>query len=244
MLLGLLWAPSQAVGRSGATVGAITRAAVGIADAEGLAAVTMRRVADVVGVGAMTLYSYVPGHAELLELMLDDVARAVYPPGTEPETADGWRAGVQRVVEANWAHHLAHPWTLEVSPGRPVLGPGVAMKYEAELRPLDGVGLTDDEMDNLLTTVLGMVESAAKAHVGLERVRAETGLTDDQWWAMAAPVLAPAISHLDLPTAGRVGESVASAGRPAESLRYGLDRLLDGVQAGLDRAVGRPASEG
>src|SRR3712207_7527124 len=75
-LLEVLWAPSTRVGRSGATVGAIIEAAIDLADGAGLEAMTMRSVAERVGVGAMTLYGYVPGKAELLELMLDRVAGA------------------------------------------------------------------------------------------------------------------------------------------------------------------------
>lgn len=220
------------------TVGSITQAAVDLADAAGLAAVTMRRVAEAVGTGAMTLYGYVPGRAELVELMLDAVAATVYddrPAPADLAATQGWRAGVLAVAEANWHHHLAHPWTVEIPPGRPVLGPGVTVKYEVELRPLDGIGLADVEMDHVLTSVEGMVRSAAGWQIGLDRVRAETALTDEQWWAIAAPVLGPAVAHLDLPTASRVGQAVASVGDPYASLRYGLDRLLDGVAATLDR---------
>jgi hypothetical protein len=77
-LIDLMWNPSTAVGRSGATVAGIVDAALAIADADGLEAVTMRAVADWVGIGAMTLYGYVPGKAELVELMVDAVVGRTY----------------------------------------------------------------------------------------------------------------------------------------------------------------------
>lgn len=239
-LVGLLWTPSEAPGRTGLTVGGITATAVALADAEGLAAVTMRRVADSLGVGAMSLYTYVPGRAELVELMLDRVATEVYDGGPTPaeaRAAGGWRAGVGRVADANWAHHLTHRWTVDVPPARPVLGPGVSGKYEAELAALDGIGLEDLEIEHVLATVVGLVAYAARWRIGLDRVRAESGLTDEQWWRVVGPSLGAAMQGRSYPLAERVGtavgEAVNAADDPELSMRYGLDRLLDGVAARL-----------
>jgi hypothetical protein len=122
---------------------------------------------------------------------------------------------------------------VEVPPERPILGPGVSVKYEQELAAVDGIGLADVEMDHLLTAVLGMVAAAARWQIGLERVRGSSGLTDEQWWAVAGPALADVVTAVDLPVASRVGQSVGSAGDPLGSLRWGVARLLDGVDAGL-----------
>ena len=237
-LIGLLWTPSSAVGRSGVTVGAVTEAAIRLADAEGLESVTMRRLADDLGVGAMTLYTYVPGRTELVELMLDRVAGQVYP-DRAPVDAPDWRGGMERVVEANWAYLMAHPWTVDVPPGRPVLGPGVSTKYELELAPLDGIGLTDLEMNNVLTAVVGLVTYSARWYLTLDRVRSDTALTDEQWWHAVGPSLGAAIaaSGATFPLAGRVGtavgEALSAADDPEGAMRYGVERLLDGVAARL-----------
>ncbi|MDQ2845516.1 MAG: TetR family transcriptional regulator, partial [Actinomycetota bacterium] len=173
-LLTLMWTPQQAVGRTGVTLAAITAAAAALADAEGLPAVTMRRVAQSVEVAAMTLYTYVPGRPELLELMLDSMAAATYEGRALPADCGDWRSGVEYLAQRNWEHALLHRWTVEIPPARPILGPGVTMKYERELAPLDGIGLTDHQMGQLLTSVLAMVTQAASWQSGLDRIRAET----------------------------------------------------------------------
>ena len=232
-LVGLLWSPSQDVGRRGVTVGSIVATAVRIADAEGLPALSMRRLADEAGVGAMTLYGYLPGRAELLELMLDSVAPQVYAGVPLPRDMPTLRAAVRHIADRNWAQALAHPWVVDIAPGRPIVGPGECLKYELELEPLDGIGLGDVEMDALLATVLSMVASAARWQAALERARADSALDDNQWWEASEPVLAEAMAGLDLPIASRVGASVGSAGNPAATLAYGLTALLDGVAARL-----------
>lgn len=232
-LVELLWTPSQAIGRSGVTLAGITAAAVQIADAEGLDAVTMRRVAEQVGVGAMSVYTYVPGRAELVELMLDRVAAQVYDDRPLPCDQGGWRAGMEYVSRANWEHLQRHPWASDVPPGRPILGPGVSTKFEVELQPLDGVGLDDHAMNHLLACVLGLTTQAARWDASLRRSRADSGLTDQEWWDRTGPQLGEAMKGVELPVASRVGETVASAGDPEDSLRFGLTHLLDGVAATL-----------
>lgn len=233
-LLTLLWSPPERAARSGLTVPAITAAAVALADADGLAAVTMRRVAEALGTGTMSLYTHVPGKPELVELMVDHAADRVYAEGDRPDEVADWRAGVRRVAEANWSHHLRHPWTVEVTPGRPVLGPGVCGKYETELAPFDGIGLSDVEMDLALSALLGLVESSARWQIGLDRTRAESGVGDPGWWEQVGPVLAQAMQGREYPLGARVGtaagEQYQSAGDPQAQLRFGVECFVAGVE--------------
>jgi AcrR family transcriptional regulator len=95
-------------------------AAIAVADTDGLAGLSMRAVAERLGVTAMALYTYVPGKDELVDLMYDG-AHAELP--ARYDLGQGWRAAV-----TSWATHLVgfyvrHPWTLQVSFARPVLGP-------------------------------------------------------------------------------------------------------------------------
>src|SRR5262245_64029270 len=119
----LLWGTARPPSRGpkpGLTTQQIVAAAIAVADAEGLAALSMRRVAEHLGVGAMSLYTYVPGKAELIDLMVD----AVY--GELPGSADvdgGWRERLEGVARANWALYRRHPWMLQVASVRPALGP-------------------------------------------------------------------------------------------------------------------------
>jgi AcrR family transcriptional regulator len=236
-LVGLLWRPTEAVSRSGLTPRRITDAAIAVADAEGIDALTIRRVAGDLGVSPMALYPHIAGRAELVELMLDAVAAEVYADGPPPADAPDWRGRVTRVAHANWAYHLAHPWTVEVSPGRPVPGPGVSAKYEAELGAFEGIGLSDLEMEHALTAVLGLVASAARTTLALRRVRAESELTDVQWWAAVGPALGQAMAGGAFPIADRVsaslGEATGLSTDPEGAFGFGLRLLLDGLEAVL-----------
>src|SRR5690606_36837380 len=123
------------------TVPQIVRAAIELADADGMAALSMRRVADALGVAAMTLYSYVPGKAELLDLMLDAVSgETARPPITD------WRSALTQIAEENWALYHRHPWILQIVTYRPPLGPNIIAKYDYELSAVDGIGLSDVEI--------------------------------------------------------------------------------------------------
>jgi AcrR family transcriptional regulator len=232
-LLQLMWAPSTKVGRSGVTVVSLIEAAVALADDSGLGALTMRAVAERVGIGVMTLYGYVPGKPELLELMLDSVAGATYAVGDRPGDQQGWQVAVRHIAARNYAHALAHGWSVEVPPGRPILGPGICQKYEWELTPLDGIGLSDKEMDDVVTTLVNMATGAARWQLGLDRVRADSQLSDENWWALSQPVLASAMEGRELPVSARVDASLASAGDPRQSLLTGVELLITGLDQTL-----------
>ena len=181
----------------------------------------------------MSLYSYVPGKAELLELMLGAHAGQVYADGRRPTDRPDRRAALTFVALANFEAAVAHPWTLDVPAGRPVPGPGVTGKYEIELAALDGSGLSDVEMDHTLTGLLGLAHAAARAQVGLDRVRRASGRSDNEWWQQVGPALATAVAARRFPLADRVGtaaaEAVDAAADPAGALRYSVGLLLDGL---------------
>ena len=107
--------------RQGLTIDQVVAAATALADAEALDAVTMRRVAARLGVVPMTLYTYVPAKAELLDLMLDSAYAAM--PRTDT-AGRPWRERLAAVAAENQALFEAHPWAAAVSAIRPPLGPG------------------------------------------------------------------------------------------------------------------------
>ncbi len=237
--LALLWGPQDRAGRSGLTVRAVVQAAVELADAGGIDAVSMRAVAERLGAGTMSLYTHVPGKPALVELMIDTVNGELYADLDEPARQGDWRTGVRFVARRNWDLHLRHPWLLQIPQGRPVLGPNISNKYEAELRPLDGIGLSDAAMDAVLTMVLVHVQGLARWHAALTADRDAAGEDDEQWWTSIEPALAAVMDAAAYPVAGRVGRAVGeqlhSVGDPAAVLDFGLDRILDGVSGILER---------
>jgi len=238
--LRLLWRDPAAIPRHGPrqqlTIDQVVAAATALADAEGLDAVTMRRVAGRLGVVPMSLYTYVPGKAELLDLMLDAAYQRM------PRTATAgppWRHRVAAVAADNRALFEAHPWAAVVSTARPPLGPGLMAKYEHELAALDGLGLTDIQMDAALTYLLTFVQAWARAAADAQATRQGTALDEEQWWAASAPVLARVLDPGAYPLAARVGTAAGTAHRaaysPGHAWEFGLRAVLDGLAALIER---------
>ncbi|WP_406315462.1 TetR/AcrR family transcriptional regulator [Streptosporangium sp. NBC_01639] len=241
--LALLWRTSERTSRKGKpdlSVDRIVRAGIEIADAEGLAALSMRRVAERLGVGTMSLYTYVPGKAELLDVMLD----TVYGETARPrDVAEGWRARLTLVARENWELCRRHPWTLQVDTGRPPLGPNLMAKYDYELGAIADTGLTEVEMDAVLSLVLGHVHSTVRGAVAAARIEQDTGVSDEQWWQAHRPVFEKIFNPASYPTAvrvgGAVGETYQAAYVPPEQLfSFGLERVLDGVEVLIARRRG------
>lgn len=221
--------------RPSRSVDDVVAAATTLADEKGLAAVTVRAVAHELGIAPMSVYTHVPGKAELLDLVLDDLYLRMPRPAWRSRS---WRRRLTAVAEANRALLRAHPWVTELaSLSRPPLGPGVFAKYEHELAAFDGTGLDDVEVDAALTFLLGFVHQQARAEYDARRTTAATGASDQQWWEANAPLLAR-IDYSSYPRATRVGEaagaSQGSAYEPERAWRFGLGRVLDGL-AGVIR---------
>lgn len=240
--LALLWGeqPSRP-GRRGPTrslsVAHIVDAALDLADSDGLVAVTVRAVAERVGVSAMSLYTYVPGKPELLDLMVD--ARYLRMPRDPWDDSTPWRARLGAVAEDNRTLLLQHPWLTEVAAlSRPPLGPGVMAKYEHELAALDGTGLDDVRLDAALTHLLGFVQAHCRAAHDATRVTTDSATSDAEWWAANQPLLARVLDPAAYPRAVRVGAAAGEAQGAAWSARhaweFGLARTLDGLAALID----------
>jgi AcrR family transcriptional regulator len=232
--LALLWRDQAAVPRRGPrqhlTIDQIVAAATSLADDEGLDAVTMRGMAQSLGVVPMTLYTYVPGKAELLDLMLDAAYQRMPRAGTAGQP---WRQRVTAIAGENRALFQAHPWAAVISTIRPPLGPGLMAKYEHELSALDGLGLDDIDIDAALTHVLTFVQAWARAAADAQATRHDSAMDDEQWWAATAPLLERVLDPSAYPTAVRVGTAAGTAHRsaynPEHAYNFGLQIVLDGL---------------
>jgi AcrR family transcriptional regulator len=237
--MALLWRSTRADEtrpgpRPSLDLGRIVTAAIRLADADGLPALSMRRVAAELGVGAMTLYTHVPGKAELVALMHDAVLGELYP---QPPAGD-WRARLTAVAQANWDLLVRHPWVATVGTGRPILGPNLMAKYDVELAAVDGLGLGEVDMDLVVMLLTGFVKGiVAGLH---EKVAAEqqSGMTEEQWWAATEPHVERVFDAERFPTAARVGpvSGPELGAYPAErAFDFGLQRVLDGIATMIER---------
>jgi AcrR family transcriptional regulator len=204
--------------------------AIELADKEGLTAVSMRRLAERLDVGTMSVYTYVPSKHELFDLMVDRVMGETEV--TYPRKA-GWRAKLEAHARAGWEIRLRHPWLQQMPRSRPLLGPNGLDRYEQSVAALAGVGLTGSEIDLVVTLVSAYVEGAAR----YQPVAAspETGVGDAEWWGSVNPVIEevwdaerfPTLSGADMEGGWlRTGQRDAAA-----AFDFGLARVLDGVEA-------------
>lgn len=217
-------------------LGALVSAAIEIADTEGLGAVSTRRVAEKVGISPMSFYTYIPGKAELLDLMLDTVGGRDI--GEVPEfDPSQWRANLTLMAVGLRDFYLRHPWVIDLATHRPVLGPGTMTAYEFALRVVDGLGLTPIEMDLVVTTIGSYTIGSARSQAQAKKVREATGLSDDQWWYAIEPYLSTR-DFSAWPVSQRIGPIVGELyglGDPDMAFKFGIERLLDGFAVLIER---------
>lgn len=245
--LELLWGARERPGRGpkpALSIDQIVQVAVEIADAEGLAALSMRRVAQHLGFTTMSLYRYVPGKAELVDLMLDTVVGE--PPAVEPAAA-GWRGELARWASAQLAVFHRHPWALQVVVASPPMGPNNLAWFEAGLQALSGAGLDEVEMIYAVLLVNNYVRGAAQVAVGLVHAEPHTGVSAQEWGSVYGRFLARVADAGRYPTLARLVSSGAFAApdeqpeQDDDDFGFGLARVLDGIEALVrSRAEGRP----
>ncbi len=185
----------------------IVRAAVEIADAEGLAALSMRGVAARLDVATMSLYRHVASKDELVLLMAD----AAYGEESYPaEVPNGWRPRLELGARVLWTLYRRHPWLPHLSSlTRPVPLPNLMVHAEWALSALDGYGLDPATMLNLHVLLYSYVQGIA---VNLEReaqAEAASGLSEDEWMDTQAPAMDAIAASGDYPTFARVTAAFA-----------------------------------
>jgi len=233
--LGLLWGTAEQ-GRRGPkpsrSAEEVIAAAVALADAEGLSALSMRRVAEAVGLSAMALYTYVPSKAELIDVMLDRVAAEALDPPPEART---WRERLEFIARQRWLLGQRHPWTLQVAQHRPPLGPNTLARVETALRAIDGIGLSDLEMDHVIRVLHDYVGGALRATLEAREVEQHSELSDEQWLSLNTALLHDIVDLERFPTSIRVSEARRAAYKHvldrSRAFDFGLQRVLDGIGA-------------
>jgi AcrR family transcriptional regulator len=234
-VLSLLWRdptqePSLRRGpQQRASLDAVLDTAIEVADAEGLEALSMRALAGRLGLGVMSLYTYVPGRDELVVLMVDQaLGRSDRP----PHGADV-RRRLEAVAESAYAEFVAHPWLLGVEGLRAWLGPHATERYEWQLAAVDGLGLTDVQMDQAVALLAGIAATAARARHTVIAAERRSGQTELEWWQSNAAALEEAMGGRDFPLASRVGQAAGelyqAATDPDRQFRFALDRVIIGL---------------
>jgi AcrR family transcriptional regulator len=211
----------------------IVAAAIRLADADGLPAVSLRKVAAVLDAGPMRLYGYLSTKEELLDLMLDEVYAEI--PGPEP---GDWRAALRAIAHQLRAAARRHPWFADLVGGRPSLGPHSLAHMEKALAALDGVTGIDTIMQ-IFNVVSAYAIGAIRKEAANRRAEAASGMDERQWQRSVGPYFARVLATGRYPTLVRV---VRDAAHPSPDAVFdeGLDYVLAGVAA---RLAGTPRAD-
>jgi AcrR family transcriptional regulator len=215
--------------------------AVGIrlADEDGLAGVTMRRIAAELGVATMSLYPRVRGKGDLLVLMLDAVF-AEFPPPSPPPGAD-WRGQLEALARLQWGIYVRHPWLPQLlSLSRPQNAPHGMRHTEALLRAFDGFGLGQTALMHAAVVVAGYVRGCAIDLEAELRAQQDTGLTSDQWMRAHAPSFEATVAGEGFPMLTAVSDDDSVELTLSTLFEFGLRRLLDGFATWLDALPSHP----
>ncbi|MFJ8011835.1 TetR/AcrR family transcriptional regulator C-terminal domain-containing protein [Streptomyces sp. NPDC096339] len=207
----------------------IVRTAVEIADAEGLAALSMRGIAARIGVAPMSTYRYVPSKEDLVLLMADAAFGEETYPADAPED---WRSRVELSGRTLWRLYRRHPWLAQVgSLTRPLLVPNLMVHGEWVLDALDRQGLDPETVFDIHVLLYSHVQGLA-AHLETEaQAEATTGQSEEQWMDSRADALGNLVTSGRFPAFARVVGSFEDGYdlRLDKLFEFGLAALLDGL---------------
>ncbi|MEV7027688.1 TetR/AcrR family transcriptional regulator C-terminal domain-containing protein [Kitasatospora sp. NPDC093558] len=226
----LLWGPPAKPTRGpkpALSLERIAAAGIEVADAEGLGAVSMQRVAALLDFTKMALYRYVPGKAELVALMVES---AVAEPPAAP-AGGHWRDQLTAWAEELTRSFGAHPWLLDATVGPRVMGPKELAWLERVVSALDGHGLTGAERMDAAVLLAGHVRGIVEQ----SRAAGAEGSPEAQLLAVLGTLIQRHAA--DYPA---LAAAIAEPGGQDNALDFGLARILDGLAALIDQRAARP----
>ena len=200
----------------------LVRAAIRLADANGLDAVSLRKIAAALDVGPMRLYGYIATKEELLDLMLDSVYAEIRPAG------DDWRQALRSLAEATRQAAHQHEWLADLIGGRPQLGPHTLAAGDAVLAAMGEVEL--DVVVPAVAAVRAYVIGAVRREIAERRAERSSGMDIKRFQAAYGPYLERTFATGRFPalaTVVRDGPHLSAE----ETFRIGLEFLLDGIEA-------------
>ncbi len=243
--LDLLWGRREAGSRGprrGLSVTEVVAAAIRLADAEGLEALSMARVAKELGFTTMSLYRYVSSKEELLQLMWNDSAQEsgelVLDGDTWRERLRSWAVTQRRLIDQ-------HPWITQMPMAAPPLAPNSLTFVEKGLEALDGSGLADEDKLRVIGLLSSYTLSEARMANDAARAAAEAIAAGDDTasgWTFES-LLRELVDADRYPRLHRlawnaqIGNAPSGEDETAEFL-FGVDRILDGVQTLIEERNG------
>lgn len=222
--------PSQISRASGLDRERLVRSAIVLADRDGRAALSMRRLAAELGVGAMSLYRHVPDKDELLRLMADAAFGAEELPEPGP---DGWRAKLEYGARVQWRAFRRHPWLapelFSSLTHPPVVASGMR-HVDWALRALAGLGLDERTMLHTVVSLNGYVGGMAMSKAMEVESGRDTGISSAQRQLTHQTLLIELLHSGQFPALADAASRVGELGSLDELSEFGLQRQLDGIE--------------
>jgi AcrR family transcriptional regulator len=226
--------------KPGLTLARIVAAAVDVAATEGLACLSMKRVATELGASTMSLYRYVAAKDELLALMVD---AAIGTPPPRPGAEESWRAGLSRWSWAYLAVLRRHSWALRVPITGPQVTPNLTAWIEDGLRSMRDTGLTEPEKLSVILLLSGYVRNAATLAADMGAGASASGTPAPimpAWGRLLAQLTGPE----DFPSlhAALASGVFDQDDDPEDEFSFGLERVLDGIDTLVRKRRGRDSN--
>jgi AcrR family transcriptional regulator len=224
--------------RPGLSLAAIVDAGLRVAVTDGLAAVSMGRVAKELGAATMSLYRHVSAKDELLAHMVDAAFGAA---PDEPAPDESWRAGLTRWADAHLAVLRRHRWLVRVPISGPPLMPNQVLWFERGLQCLRATPLPEPEKPAVLLLVNGFVRNEATLEADLLQAAQASGVALEHAGAAYGRLLGRLTGPDRFPAIHAVlaARAFDPPGTTADDVRFGLDRILDGIEVLVRTRAGK-----
>jgi AcrR family transcriptional regulator len=222
--------------KRGLSLQQIVEAALAVAAADGLAAVSMSRIAAELGVGTMSLYRYVDSKRELLDLMVDT---ALGPP-RPPDRDASWRDGMSNWAWAELAAYRGNLWAVQVPLSGPPATPNALGWLELALFYMRGTGLDEGQKMSVILLASNYVRSEATMEAQLDAAVHAVGLSPSDLMAGYNKLLSSVLDPQRFPELAAVAASgvLGKADDWDDEFAFGLERILDGVDVLVRSADG------
>jgi AcrR family transcriptional regulator len=209
----------------------VVRTGIALADAHGIEAVAMRRVAAELGVGVMSLYRHVQDRDELVRNMAAEVFGERELPEPPPP---GWRARLELVARVQWDLYLHHTWLAAITSfTRPMLVPAMMAHTAWTVRALRGHGLSRADLTREVITLPAFIRGLALSHAEESAAARASGQTLDTWWSARAASFTEVVASDGLADLALLRQDASEDFTAL--FEYGLARHLDGLAALIHR---------
>jgi AcrR family transcriptional regulator len=225
-----VWARPPEQRRTALTRAAIVAAAITLADADGLAAVSIRKVAAELGARTMSLYSHIDSKEDLLDLMTDEMNAELLVEGALPTD---WREAISMIAHRTRENLLRHPWIVELVSRRPRIGPNGLRHGEQSLVAIKPLGLDPRSA----ARIINAVDDYVTGHTIRELMNRSTrdAAAEEQRQLVLRPYFQQMLESGEFPNLAPLLRQGLQEGAASveNAFEQGLGWLLDGIAAGF-----------